>query len=345
MKFLAIIGLCFCLFSCDSLRNEVDPDRLNKQAEKLVVVGFISPQDPVLAVQVSRSVPVLGQSNTIRDVTDATVTISIGAKFIALKYAPNYNKQGINLYAATSVDFPIVAGQTYNLTVETPAGQKVTSQCTIPTFAPKPTDQVALDSAVVSNGYSVGSNGRQDFYSKQYFIKARWFDLAGQRNYYRVTGLFQYQLTPPANSTAVSPVVTQSINFGNDFTWGGLVADSPSSDGGVLASKEGQYFASSLWVPTVVSAPNGTTYVSSMGVSQETANQFRLGKILQYGQLTIFLLHTDENYYRYHDAINRQNDVGDNPFAEPVLIPSNINGGLGCFAGYNRSTEVLRIKN
>lgn len=343
ISFLLYCLLPFFLFSCDGLRNEVNPDRLNKQAEKLVVVGFISPQESILAVQVSRSVPVLGQANTIRDVTDATVTLSNGARFIALKYAPNYNKQGINLYAATTQDFPIVAGQTYNLTVETPTGQKVTSQCTVPTFSPNPTSELTLDSAVVSNGYRFGADGRQNEYTKEYTVRARWADLAGQRNYYRISGLFQYQLTPPANTTVVNPVITQSVYFGDDFSGSGAIADSPSSDGGVLTSKEGMYFRPSQ--SSVVINPNGTsTVINQRTLTEAEANQLQLGKLLRYGELTVFLLHTDENYYRYHDAINRQRDVGDNPFAEPVLIPSNIVGGLGCFAGYNRTTVVVKLK-
>lgn len=341
MKFLAIICLPFLLFSCDSLRNEVAPDRLNKQAEKLVVVGFLSPQDSVLAVQISRSVPVLGEANTIRDVSNATVTISNGARFVSLKYAPNYNRQGINLYFATARDFPILAGQTYTLTVEAPNSQKVTSQCTIPARAPTP--ELRLDSAVVKNGYRFGADGRQDDYTKEYTVRARWFDLSGQRNYYRVTGLFQFQATPPTTSTAVSVVITQSIYFGNDYSGSGVMADAPVSDGGVLTSKESVYFQPNQYpaVPT----PNGpSTTINQRGLTEAEAKLLQLGKLLRFGELTLSLLHTDENYYRYHDAVSRQQDVGDNPFAEPVQIPSNINGGLGCFAGYNRSTVVVKIK-
>jgi hypothetical protein len=56
------------------------------------------------------------------------------------------------------------------------------------------------------------------------------------------------------------------------------------------------------------------------------------------------LLATDEPYYRYHDAIQRQDRAGDNPFAEPVLIPTNIQNGLGCFAAFNQSSMTVRVK-
>lgn len=344
MKLIATILFCGCLlpilFSCDSLRNEVDPDRINKGAEKLVVVGFISPQDSVLAVQVSLSVPVLGQANTPRDVTNATVTISNGSRFVALRYAPNYNKQGVNLYWASTRDFPVTVGQTYSLTVETPNGQKATGQCTIPARAPTP--ELQLDSAVVSRGYTFGSSGRQDSYTKEYTVRVRWSDFVGQRNYYRVAGLFQYQATPPVNSTAINTVITQTISFNDDFSNSGTVADSPSTDGGVLTSRKSVFYQPTQ--NTIVSGPTGTTVTNDSGLSQANASQLQLGKLLRYGELTISLLHTDETYYRYHDAISRQQDTGDNPFAEPVQIPTNISGGLGCFAGYNRSIVVVRVK-
>ncbi len=42
---------------------------------------------------------------------------------------------------------------------------------------------------------------------------------------------------------------------------------------------------------------------------------------------------TDENYYNYHRSIT--SFTGDNPFAEPTPVFSNIQGGLGIFAGVN----------
>ena len=46
----------------------------------------------------------------------------------------------------------------------------------------------------------------------------------------------------------------------------------------------------------------------------------------------ILLLTTDEMYYRYHYALN--NYTWDNPFAEPTVMPSNINNGIGVITSY-----------
>ena len=58
--------------------------------------------------------------------------------------------------------------------------------------------------------------------------------------------------------------------------------------------------------------------------------------------LKISVLHTDEAYYEYHKSI--WNFEGDNPFAEPVIIYSNIENGLGVFSSYNRSSETFKLK-
>ncbi len=58
-----------------------------------------------------------------------------------------------------------------------------------------------------------------------------------------------------------------------------------------------------------------------------------------HGQISILLLTTDEHYYRYHRAL--ENYYPDDFFSEPVHVYSNIDGGLGVFAGYNRSELVI----
>lgn len=60
--------------------------------------------------------------------------------------------------------------------------------------------------------------------------------------------------------------------------------------------------------------------------------------------MVVSLLHVSEAYYRYHIALDQQLQASKNPFAEPVLIPGNIQGGLGCFGSYNRSTMTLALK-
>lgn len=48
------------------------------------------------------------------------------------------------------------------------------------------------------------------------------------------------------------------------------------------------------------------------------------------------LLHVSKEYYQYHQALYNNNG-GSDPFSEPTLMFTNINGGFGIFAGWNGS--------
>lgn len=54
--------------------------------------------------------------------------------------------------------------------------------------------------------------------------------------------------------------------------------------------------------------------------------------------IRMFILSCDENYYKYHKtAVNN----GGDPFSEPTLVYSNIQGGLGCFGAFNEYIKVI----
>lgn len=47
-----------------------------------------------------------------------------------------------------------------------------------------------------------------------------------------------------------------------------------------------------------------------------------------------YIIVSGEDYHRYHETLYGQ--MGNNPFAEPSIIYSNVENGLGCFAGYRK---------
>lgn len=52
---------------------------------------------------------------------------------------------------------------------------------------------------------------------------------------------------------------------------------------------------------------------------------------------TLLVCHTDENYAKFHKSLEEIKRNNDNPFAEPSRLYSNVKGGFGVFAGYNRT--------
>lgn len=53
---------------------------------------------------------------------------------------------------------------------------------------------------------------------------------------------------------------------------------------------------------------------------------------------------TDKAYYLYHQSLDRQSGAEDNPFAEPAIVYSNIQDGLGVFCGYNQLLESIIVE-
>ncbi len=62
--------------------------------------------------------------------------------------------------------------------------------------------------------------------------------------------------------------------------------------------------------------------------------------------LFIDLLHVNENYYNYYYALYKQNEwKEENLYAEPVQLYTNIENGLGVFAGASLSRQILKIES
>ncbi|MFD2573491.1 DUF4249 domain-containing protein [Spirosoma soli] len=307
---LWIVGLVL-LTSCDSLRQEVNPDRLNRESAKLVVTCFLSPQDTVLAVKVSRSQPVLGEETgglyTGNTVANATVTISQGGQSVQLPFVSSQA-----YYKIDAKQLPVLAGQTYTLTVQTPNGEQATSRCIIP--EPVVMTSVTFDS-IADNQFGQRRT--------RYFVRARWDDPANQVNYYQLTGLFQ--AIQNCLGCERSPTYKEQVLYNNLYfrdNSNGLLTDR-TTNGGPMISDRGFL---------------GGGYTFFNGQQVGFTSQYKTASV------QANLLNTDQAYYLYQDAIARQSEVSGNPFAEPVPVPTNLTGALGCFAGYNRSTITLKIK-
>jgi hypothetical protein len=294
---IAVISIS--CFSCETLVNDVDPDLLPRSDSKLVVHGYLSPQDTVISIAVNLSTQLIGGSlnlgnNTTVSLSDATVTLSNQGKSISL---PFDSKSGTYRIKATAL--PITEGKTYELKVVR-NGETAESSCTVPKV-------VAIQSIRKDSVEARASSSLKD-----YLYHIVWKDPEGQVNYYRVGGyIFQTQRVQTGPTTFENMPNIQPLNFRENNRSGEFITDE-RTDGLLLVSIAGRAY----------------TYYSQ-GPSPFT-NQY----------IELMLLSCEKTYYDYHLAV--RNFDGNNPFAEPSLIPSNIKNGLGCFAAYNRSTFVLK---
>lgn len=298
MKAVAFAALAVLFLSgCQSLREEVQPLELTEQAEKLVVAGFVSPQDSVVSVRVSRSQTILEESAAANGpVVDATVLLSTNGSSVALAY--NAKKQ---CYQVDARKFPIQAGQTYELSVQTPRGERLTGRCTVPQAVAL--KKVTLDSTQATDR------------TKQFVARYAWNDPAGETNFYQTAGTFSYvKSCPTCRGEALKP---ESVPVA--FT------------------------AAAGWLPDVTHNGASLQTDGSLAVVDPKAS---FGGNFQRATVQATLLHVDEAYFRYHQAVDKATaaKAKENPFAEPVLIPSNVQGGLGCFAAYNRVTVTVALK-
>ena len=306
---LIVVYLFFSLISCDSLRQEVDPDRLNREAAKLVVTCFLSPQDTVLAAKVARSETVLGEStgyfNAGVNVADATVMLLEGGRSATLRYDAK-----LGYYRAATSQLPIIAGRTYSIIVQTPAGERAEASCIVPESVTL--SDIVLDSAI-TNDFGLTT--------KRYYARLRWRDPAEKPNFYQLMGDNEYTLRSRYQPSPNAPVRDTLFRLRGNWSFdNGSTTTDLGRNGQDLVSVRGRL---------------AMTYAWTNGIQEPSRPM---------GQLNAHLLNVDENYFRYQDAVERQSGASGNPFAEPVPVPSNIQGALGCFGAYNRSTLTMKLK-
>lgn len=328
MKYFPYL-LILVLSSCESLVNTIPDDKLPKGDPQLTMFCYISPQDTVIRAKVSRSSPAFGEyitngqsyflenGDTIRTnqpLTTATVTISDGQQTANLRY------QKLNqVYDLPAGQFPIRAGKTYTLTVSE-GGQKAQATCTVPKNQ-VPVKSYTLDS-VLSNRF--GSTQRV---LTTNFV---WDDPAGEANYYRVN-VFEIIDAPSFRfDQAEKKIYEYRQTFVNNYrvdrnNFRSAFQNDKNLDGTTFASPQFESFSN------LASYGLGITVDGKRILPSRPAE--RVGIFLQ-------IMNVDVPYFEFHRSLENYN--GDNPFTEPSLLYTNVRGGLGVFASYNRSTKVIR---
>jgi hypothetical protein len=90
---------------------------------------------------------------------------------------------------------------------------------------------------------------------------------------------------------------------------------------------------------------NSITDVGINGGQMSSKKSFFMSKRQNFGDwyrvTEIQILNTDINFYRFQKDLEILTISGDNPLVEPINIYSNIKGGFGVFAGYNRARGIF----
>jgi hypothetical protein len=62
-------------------------------------------------------------------------------------------------------------------------------------------------------------------------------------------------------------------------------------------------------------------------------------------RVEVFLFNVSEDYYRYFETLRVARNVEGDPFAQPVQVYSNVNEGLGIFAGHSADVVIYERNN
>lgn len=293
------------IVSCQSLIKEIDPSILPQTDSKLVVACFISPQDTVLSAKVTETKVLIGSTGDIKDdITNATVKLSTGSKTITLVY-----NAADGYYRALHSELLIVPGKTYNIEVSTPDGRKVSASTTVPT-------NVSIKEVKIDSTQTIDVRRGTTATNTEYTVKVIWQDKAGETNFYRGISVFDvfYQVPDSINPKKIN---TKFLSSMIDLR----TIDDKGSDGELISLSR-------------------TYQPINFGVNFQ-GNQANLSNRLD--KIKVGLFQTDPSYYNYHTALRKQRE-NNNPFAEPVLLYTNIKGGFGCFGAYNATWQEIKTK-
>ncbi|MGL5892871.1 MAG: DUF4249 family protein, partial [Bacteroidia bacterium] len=179
LHLLIVAALLLTGFS--SCERDADVDLPNVPS-KLALSCFISPQDTVIRAYVARSVPIFtlnnGNTDPYQPYDGATVTLSGNSTSIQLVY-----NQQTDMYEAPVTSFPIVAGNTYSISVSAQQYQTLQAQTTVPLVAPSDfsaTAVVSIDS-VTYPGFPIISAE----------IDHQFTDVPGDINYYMINAVVE----------------------------------------------------------------------------------------------------------------------------------------------------------
>lgn len=333
LKYILLIFPILTTFSCTTLLEDI---KLPYE-ERLVIQSFISPKDTLLEVKLSKTSPATGTfiqgnyNNTEwgKPFNGAIIEISDGEKkgifqfqtFTVPRATVGDPATGNQVpltrsgYFLKTKDFPIVSGHTYILTAKVPNLPDVSATCTIPNRQLiDGKDLIILKSNTidsVQNGYS-SSSSPSGVITNRYYNLIRRFDVTVQdspseENFYAVAYYTRevFQLKDPKGN-----IITQINN--NQQYFSDFISDL-KLDGMLLNFKK-----ANIPISSYSTYPNSTNPKSISNV------------------LSIYVAITDKPYYQYNKALSSSGGINnDDPFSEAVLTYTNINGGLGVFAGYN----------
>jgi hypothetical protein len=310
LRLISLLSFALGAWACEApIDLEFD---LAESSPQLVVVSNFAP-DMAVHVYVSSLQPISPEGQTSTHLLDAQVEIYQGELFIeALELVEPKAVNGIPFYT-TNILQPQVNVE-YTIRVSAPGFEPVTAMSRIP----RP---ILLRSARLSD-YVAEELVEEGKWVVSFRLQLSFEDPSEERNFYHLS-LFQQVVSiqaGEAGDTLRTGTRLKAIHFNPQDNTKHRVAH---IGGGLLLSDEG--FEQAL-----------VEYDIPLRIELQKGEEML-------GQLFIELRTVSEEYYRYFAALSRQRQSFQSPFAEPVILFDNIDGGQGVFAGYNTVRDSLDL--
>ena len=331
--------------SCSTIVENVD----FPYEERLVISSFISPQDTLIEVKVAKTKPVtgtfsqnegsysFGELSAYKPLEGVLIEISDGQKTVVVPYTEiTYPRQISSTpqtqgqtefakrkgYFLNTKIFPILAGKTYNLSAKFPNLPIAKASCTIPQKALTNSDYQIIGGTKIDSvqrGYGTNNGvvvSRYYNLMKPFTVLIK--DFPSEENFYSIAYFTRTETqdrsfqgnTPP-------PRITVNQERFSDF-----ISDY-KKDGGQLEFQKARF---------------------SVGYYDTDPNQNKNNSITKSSILKIYIAVTDKAYYQYTKVVAKSEGINsDDPFSEPVLTYTNVQGGLGVFAGLNTTAITIDL--
>ncbi len=304
--FLAMLSF---VLSCEKVFDV--NSAIDARSSELVVVSSFT-LDRTLQVYVSSSGSIL-DDEPIAYIDNAIVELYRNEEFLTqLSFSEDKDKIS-NLPFYSAGDFQPQVGIKYTIRVDAPGFETVTAHSQIPT-------PVKMVSSEISDLQFSEMTGEKETLVR-YRVGIAFEDPGQIDNYYHINLLQQFrEYAIIENDTLYFREEMRPVIFSNQLNTNFQVAH---VGGGLLLADEDQ---------------DGQTIRLNLPVEfSYLPNRDELGKLF------IELRAVSKEYYQYFSTISRQNGVSDSPYADPVIVYDNINGGQGVFAGFSTSSDSLVV--
>ena len=297
-----------------SCEKEIDY-QFNKK-EKLVVFSQFTDNN-ALDVLVYKTSSFESNAST-EFVTDATVMVFSKGEFLeALDLVPANDATNVPPFYKSNKLKP-ETGTVYVIKVSVPGFEPITAENSIPVAVP-------IESVQFSSNLAEDPSNDTDFVL-DFDVSVTIVDPQEIRNFYH---LIFYQQLIPFVITNLGDTIRGDISYAKPLS---LVPKDPNLP--VIKNFDNRGFL----------AEDKTFNGQKMVFGALGSYSYDPGKFLP-GDFLVELRTVSEAYYYHYSTLTLQDELGNNPFAEGVVIYDNIENGVGIFAGYSSSVNTFQLSN